>query len=85
MSTPPTSPQRAQTSARQAERDQRDLGSPPFRRQPYRLPPFPPRDAPGALQVSIFSSAMFCMFSFKFYSIILLFQYICIQGCHEIQ
>lgn len=31
-SSPPTSPQRAQSAARQAERDQRLLGSPPSRR-----------------------------------------------------
>ncbi|KAI5990787.1 hypothetical protein EDD15DRAFT_1145655 [Pisolithus albus] len=35
MSTPPTSPQRAHNAARQAERDQRVLGSPPTRRQPH--------------------------------------------------
>ncbi|KAG1717523.1 uncharacterized protein EDB91DRAFT_1352947 [Suillus paluster] len=33
-STPPTSPQRAQSVARQAERNQRNLGSPPARRLP---------------------------------------------------
>ncbi|KAG1751743.1 hypothetical protein EDB19DRAFT_1824652 [Suillus lakei] len=33
-STPPTSPQRAQAAARQAERNQRNLGSPPARRHP---------------------------------------------------
>ncbi|KAI6010573.1 hypothetical protein BKA83DRAFT_4132527 [Pisolithus microcarpus] len=35
VSTPPTSPQRAHNAARQAERDQRVLGSPPSRRQPH--------------------------------------------------
>ncbi|KAG1726136.1 hypothetical protein EDB19DRAFT_1833539 [Suillus lakei] len=33
-STPPTSPQRAQAAAHQAERNQRNLGSPPARRHP---------------------------------------------------
>ncbi|KAG2062668.1 hypothetical protein BDR04DRAFT_1146442, partial [Suillus decipiens] len=33
-STPPTSPQQAQAAARQAERNQRDIGSPPARRHP---------------------------------------------------
>ena len=59
MSTPPTSPQRAQNTARQAEREQRILGSPPFHRQPYRQPPSPPQNAPAALLVSISSSAIF--------------------------
>ena len=34
--TPPTSPQRTQQAGRQAERDQRQMGSPPGRRQPQR-------------------------------------------------
>ena len=34
-SSPLTSPQRAQNAARQAERDQRQLGSPPSRRYPH--------------------------------------------------
>ena len=34
-STPPTSPQRAQNAARQAECDQRQLGSPPSCRHPH--------------------------------------------------
>ena len=37
-STPPTSPQRAQSAARQAERNQRNLGSPPARRLPQNVP-----------------------------------------------
>ncbi|KAI6130618.1 hypothetical protein EV401DRAFT_2193969 [Pisolithus croceorrhizus] len=40
QSTPPTSPQRAHNAGRQAERDQRVLGSPPSRRQPHH--PVPP-------------------------------------------
>ena len=38
--TPVTSPQRAQAAARDAERNQRNLGSPPARRYPN--PPAPP-------------------------------------------
>jgi len=55
MSTPPTSPQRAQNTAHQAERDQRILKSPPFRQLPYHQPPSPPHNAPAALLVSISS------------------------------
>ncbi|KAI6010574.1 hypothetical protein BKA83DRAFT_4132528 [Pisolithus microcarpus] len=40
QSTPPTSPQLAHNAGRQAERDQRVLGSPPSRRQPHH--PAPP-------------------------------------------
>ncbi|KAH0839775.1 hypothetical protein J3R83DRAFT_718, partial [Lanmaoa asiatica] len=53
-SSPPTSPQRAQSSARQAERDQRVLGSPPSRRQPHPIMQ-PPLHIPPALIVCIFS------------------------------
>ena len=62
MSTPPTSPQRAQNAARQAERDQRLLGSPPFRRPPYPQPPSPPRNAPAAFLVSISPSTILYIF-----------------------
>ncbi|KAI5980815.1 hypothetical protein EDD15DRAFT_2205126 [Pisolithus albus] len=44
MPTPPTSPQLAHDATRQAERDQRVLGSPPSRRQPHH-----PVQAPPAL------------------------------------
>ena len=42
--TPLTSPERAQAAARNAERNQRNLGSPPARRypDPYPDPPFQP-------------------------------------------
>ncbi|KAI6016263.1 hypothetical protein BKA83DRAFT_4128894 [Pisolithus microcarpus] len=42
MPTPPTSPQLAHDAARQAERDQRVLGSPPSRRQPHHSVQVPP-------------------------------------------
>ena len=51
--TPPTSPQRAQNAARQAERDQRQLGSPPSRRHPRPVMQ-PPSNMPVALMVSLF-------------------------------
>lgn len=50
-SSPPTSPQRAQSAARQAERDQRQLGSPPSRRRPH-FPVQAPLNMPAALVVS---------------------------------
>lgn len=42
MPTPPTSPQLAHDAARQAERDQRVLGSPPSHRQPHHSVQVPP-------------------------------------------
>ena len=51
-STPPTSPQCAQSTARQAERDQRQLGSPPSRRHPHSV--MQPSDVPLALRVCLF-------------------------------
>ena len=56
-STPPTSPQRAQNAARQAECDQRQLGSPPSRRRP-RPAMQSPSNMPVALRVSLFLSTM---------------------------
>ncbi|KIJ08898.1 hypothetical protein PAXINDRAFT_18006 [Paxillus involutus ATCC 200175] len=47
--TPPTSPQRAQSAARQAERDQRIMGSPPFWRQPRAPIVLPPNAPPGLM------------------------------------
>ena len=52
-STPPTSPQRVQNAAHQAERDQRQLGSPPSRRYP-RPAMQSPSNMPAALMVSLF-------------------------------
>ena len=52
-STPPTSPQRAQSATRQTERDQRQLGSPPSRRYPHSAMQ-PPANIPAALMVSLF-------------------------------
>ena len=49
---PPTSPQRAQSAGRQAERDQHVMGSPPSRRQPHPPITLPP-NAPSALLVSV--------------------------------
>ncbi|KAN0073607.1 hypothetical protein V8E55_012214 [Tylopilus felleus] len=49
LSTPPTSPQRAQSTARQAECDQRQLGSPPSRRHPHSV--MQPSDVPPALRI----------------------------------
>ena len=47
---PPTSPQRAQSTARQAEREQRVMGSPPrLRRQPRPPVAFPPNAPPGLM------------------------------------
>jgi hypothetical protein len=49
---PPTSPQRAQLAARQAEREQRQMGSPPGRRQPRSQTQPMPLNMPLALAVS---------------------------------
>ena len=62
MSTPPTSPQRAQNAARQAKRDQHLLGSPPFRWPPYPQPPSPPHNVPAAFLVSISPSTILYIF-----------------------
>ena len=70
MSTPPTSPQCAQSATCQAERDQRILDFPPFRRQPYQQPPSPPHNTPAALLVSILFLAILN---------ILLINYACIE------
>ena len=52
---PPTSPQRAQSTARQAERERRVMGSPPrARHQPYPPVAFP-SNAPAGLMVIICS------------------------------
>jgi len=48
---PPSSPQRAQSAGRQAEHDQRVMGSPPSRRQPH--PPIIPPNAPSTSWVSV--------------------------------
>jgi hypothetical protein len=48
-STPPTSPQRYQAAARQAERDSRVMGSPDHRR----IPAAPPTSVPAASSTSI--------------------------------
>ena len=56
-STPPTSPQRAQNAARQAERDQHQLGSPPSRRH-SRPTMQSPSNIPVALRVSLLLSTI---------------------------
>ncbi|KAF9232108.1 hypothetical protein BU15DRAFT_67760 [Melanogaster broomeanus] len=47
--TPLTSPERAQRVARHAERERRDLGSPPMRRQPYRTVTVPENPPPALM------------------------------------
>ncbi|KAF9230044.1 hypothetical protein BU15DRAFT_84121 [Melanogaster broomeanus] len=46
---PLTSPERAQRAARHAERERRDLGSPPMRRQPYRTVTVPENPPPALM------------------------------------
>lgn len=49
---PPTSPQRAQSTARQAERERRVMGSPPRScRQPHPPIVFPPNAPPGLMVI----------------------------------
>ena len=65
--TPPTSPQRAWSSGRQAERAQRELGSPPSRRQPR--PTAPMSNMPVALIVSFYHMYIIiisCIYEFVF-------------------
>ncbi|KAF9236081.1 hypothetical protein BU15DRAFT_64272 [Melanogaster broomeanus] len=47
--TPLTSPERAQRAARHAERERRDLGSPPMCRQPYRTVTVPENPLPALM------------------------------------